>query len=187
MEPGMTISDEDLLSRYQSGDESAFEELLERYRGPLFTVVARMVGNRSDAEDIFQETFYRVLQHGHKFDFEKKFSSWVYAIATNLCRDYLRKRPREPMPIGDEPPDVDGKNDPERDSFNAEVRKAMEIALAKLPEPQREVFVLRQYGGVSFKEIAKMKGANLNTVLGRMHLAIKKLRTEMAGFSKEVQ
>lgn len=183
----MTAPDEELLKKYQSGDASGFEELIERYRGPLHTVIFRMVGERTDAEDIFQETFIRVLRHGGRFDFERRFSTWVYSIATNLCRDALRKRRRSPVLAAVEAEGTESGPDPEHDSFRGEVRAALDAALSKLPDEQREVFLLREYGGMSFKEIAGMTGANINTVLGRMHLAVKKLREELSGFREDMR
>jgi RNA polymerase sigma-70 factor (ECF subfamily) len=181
----MTISDEELLSRYQSGDESGFEGLIERYRRPLFTVIARMVRDRGDAEDIFQETFIRVMQHHERFDPRRKFSTWIYAIATNLCRDHLRRGRRSPVAVMEEVPEAAGDDDPESESWGREVRTAVDRALELLPAEQREVFLLREYGGLSFKEVAVLTSSNLNTVLGRMHMAMKKLRAELDGFREE--
>jgi RNA polymerase sigma-70 factor (ECF subfamily) len=181
----MTISDEELLSRYQSGDESGFDGLIERYRRPLFTVIARMVRDRGDAEDIFQETFIRVMQHHERFDHDRRFSTWVYAIATNLCRDHLRRGRRSPVAVVEEVPETAGDDDPESESWRREVRTAVDRALTLLPAEQREVFLLREYGGLSFKEVASLTRSNLNTVLGRMHMAMKKLRAELEGLREE--
>jgi RNA polymerase sigma-70 factor (ECF subfamily) len=178
----MTVSDEELLKTYLSGDESGFSGLVNRYRGLLFTVILRMVRDHGEAEDIFQETFYRVLRHADRFDFDRKFSTWVYSIAANLCRDRLRRRKSTPVEGGIEVSGFSGSDDPERDSWRGEVREAVERALTRLPDEQREVFVLREYGEMSFKEIAEATKSNLNTVLGRMRLAVKKLRAELADF-----
>ena len=181
------IADEQLLLHYRSGDEDGFNELIERYRGPLFTVILRMVGDRGDAEDIFQETFYRVIRHRERFDAERKFSTWLYSIAVNLCRDYLRKGKRSLISPREELPDAPGPENPETDSWRREIGSAVESALAKLPFEQREVFLLREYGDMSFKEIAELTQSNLNTVLGRMHVAIRKLRAELSAFAEGPQ
>ena len=177
----MTISDEELMGRYQSGDAGGMSELIDRFRRPLFTVIVRMVGDRNDAEDIFQETFCRVLKHHERFDAERKFSTWLFAIACNLCRDHLRKDRRSVEFTTEELPEVGGDENPETDSFRSEVRAALDMALKRLPADQREVFLLREYGGLAFKDIAELTQSNLNTVLGRMHTAIKKLRVELSG------
>ncbi len=180
----MKTSDEELLKDYLSGDERGFEELLQRYKGPLFTVILRMVGSMADSEDIFQETFSRVLSHAGDFRMEKKFSPWVYAIATNLCRDHLRRSGKNPLPLDDEtvPSPLP---DPESEVSESEVRRAVSKALDALPPEQREVYLLREYGDLSFKQIAKVTGSKLNTVLGRMHLAMKRLKSELSYLSED--
>ena len=183
----MAVSDEELFSRHRSGDASSFEELLERYRRPLYTVIRRMVRDSREAEDIFQETFCRVLRSQERFDAKRRFSSWIYAIATNLCRDYWRRQGRETVTADGEPPEVAGPGDPEAESSDGEIRMAVETAVARLPVEQREVFLLREYGGLTFKEIAEVTQSNLNTVLGRMHLAVKKLRAELLGFQEALR
>lgn len=183
----MAISDEKLLLAYLEGDESGMGELIDRFRRPLFSVILRMVGDAHDAEDIFQETFFRVLRGRDQFDAERKFSSWLFAIAVNLCRDHLRKDRRSLESGQDELPEVAGSEDPESDSWRREVRAAVESALQSLPPEQREVFLLREYGGLSFKEIAELSGVNINTALGRMHMAVKKLRAELEHLREETQ
>lgn len=174
-------SDEELFLRYRSGEAVVFEELLGRFKAPLFGVILKMVGDRADAEDVFQETLYRVIRHAEEFNPELRFSSWIFSIALNLCRDHLRRRGRSPIQAVAEVPDFAVPHTPESDSWRGEVRKAVGQAIAKLPEEQREVFTLREYGGLEFKEIARLTNSNLNTVLGRMHLAVKKLRAELTG------
>lgn len=181
----MAISDEELFVSYRRGDEGALAELLSRHRGPLFNVIYRMTGDWHEAEDIFQETLVRVFNHRAKFDSGLKFSSWLYAIATNLCRDLHRKRARSPLVAAAEPPEPASGLNPERELMESELKSAIGAALATLPEEQREVFLLREYGGLSFKEIAKLTRTNLNTVLGRMHLAMKKLKSELTALAED--
>jgi RNA polymerase sigma-70 factor (ECF subfamily) len=178
-------SDEDLFHQWRQGDAGAFEELLERYRRPLFAVILRMVADRTMAEDLFQETFFRVLRNTADFDSARKFAPWLYTIAVNLCRDHLRKKTRSPVTRGEPLPEAAAHDDPEARARDHEFTQALEGALAALTPEQREVFVLREYAGLSFKEIAAADGSNLNTVLGRMHAAVKKLRAELAGFGEK--
>jgi len=177
----MTMSDEELFEKYRAGDAGGFDELVDRYRGPLYTVIYRMVANRGDAEDIFQETFYRVVKHGGRYDSKRKFSAWIYAIATNLCRDHHRRRARSQVQPLDSGPESAGPGNPESDSFGREIGEALQAALGGLTPEQREVFLLREFGGMSFKEIAEATDSKLNTVLGRMHGAVGKLRIELSG------
>jgi len=171
-------TDEESFSRFLRGDEGGFEDLLDRYRTPLFSFILRMVGN-GEADDVFQETFMRVLRHRHRFDAARRFRPWLYAIAANLCRDALRRRKRSPELSGDELPDGVSVSNPEADSVGAEIRDAVAVAVAALPPDQREVFLLREQAGLSFREISSATGTNLNTVLGRMHQAVKKLKVHL--------
>jgi RNA polymerase sigma-70 factor, ECF subfamily len=171
-------TDEECFSRFLDGDEGGFDLLLDRYRTPLFSFILRMVGN-GEADDVFQETFVRVLRHRYRFDASRRFSPWLFAIAANLCRDALRRRRRSPELQAEELPEgVSGAN-PEADTAGAEIRRAVAVAVSGLPPDQREVFLLREQAGLSFREIAETTGANLNTVLGRMHQAVKKLQARL--------
>jgi RNA polymerase sigma-70 factor, ECF subfamily len=178
-------SDEELFESYRGGEESGFEALVDRYRGPLFTVIYRMLGDRGLAEDLFQETFFRVVRNRDRFEPGSRFSPWLYAIAVNLVRDHLRSKKRSPLVLVDEPPDCPAPHNPESDLYWTEVRQVVANALAALPQDQREVFLLREQAGLSFKEIAHLTGANLNTVLGRMHLAMKKLQAEFSSHEEK--
>jgi len=179
----MRITDEELFSRYNAGDEEAFQELVDRYRKPLFSLVLRMMRDMSEAEDIFQETFFRVIDKADSFDETRKFSSWIFTIAANLARDALRKRSRAGAVT--ETPEPVSSDNPEENSSAAEIESAITDAMEKLTPEQKEVFLLREYGGMSMKEIAKATDSKLNTVLGRMHLAVQKLREELRDFLEE--
>jgi len=175
----MTATDEALMTAFCQGEARAFDQLLERYRTPLFSTLCRLVGDRALAEDLFQETFLRVIQHAGRYDPAQKFSGWVYRIARNLSVDALRQRGvRREQALEDEHPDP-GPN-PEETSAQSESARIISRILEQLPLEQREVFVLREVAGLSFKEIAELTRNPLNTVLGRMHLAVKKLRSSLA-------
>jgi len=175
----MTATDEALMQAYCQGETKAFDELLSRYRTPLFSTLCRLVGDRTLAEDLFQETFLRVIRNAGRFDPRRNFSGWLYQIARNLGVDALRQRGvRQEQALADEAP-APGP-DPERALASAEQGLAIAKGLQLLSLEQREVFVLREFSGLSFKEIAEITGSPLNTVLGRMHLAVKKLRAGLA-------
>lgn len=182
----MPVTDEELFDRFRGGDPGGFEELVERYRRPLFSVILRMVRDRGEAEDIFQETFFRVLKHHQRFDAERKFSTWLYTIATNLCRDHQRRVARSPVSACAEVPEGENDCTSEAEVFGGELAQVIERALGCLSPEQREVFLLREQAGLSFKEIAAVTDSKLNTVLGRMHMALKKLRTELSEFKEVV-
>jgi RNA polymerase sigma factor (sigma-70 family) len=180
------ISDGVLIKRYIDGNNAAFETLLKRHRTRILSSIYLLMGDRYLAEDIFQETFIKVIhsiQHG-KYNHEDKFLPWALRIARNMSIDSIRSRKRMPVVV-----DTDGRDvfDAMGISVNSQEDQRVakdEIEILKqwiweLPEDQREVLVLRQYADLSFKEIAALTETNINTCIGRMHYAILNLRKKM--------
>lgn len=169
-------SDERLMARLAGGDESALAPLLERYRGSLYGFLARRVGE-ADADDLFQETWLRVVRYGDRFDSERRFSTWLFQIANNLCRD--RGRRREVRDRHRLAAQAQAREDPAR-------RRAPPIEgvidvrerVARLPDRLREVLVLRYYRDLPEKEIARIAGIPAGTVKSRLHAAVKALRAQ---------
>jgi RNA polymerase sigma-70 factor (ECF subfamily) len=169
-------SDERLMSRLAGGDEGALAPLLERWRSPLRGFLARRVGD-ADADDLFQETWLRVVRYRDRYDPQRRFSTWLFQIANNLCRDrgrrrevrvrYRRERQAEAAgdPARTQPPPVDRALDVRR-------------RVAALPEKLREVLVLRYYRDLPEKEIARIVGIPPGTVKSRLHAAVKALREQ---------
>lgn len=180
------MTDEELFEEFRKGRAEGFDELVRRYKNPLFSFIIKRMGNRETAEDIFQETFMRIIEHADDFDSSRRFSPWMWRIALNLCTDRHRMTARKPesrLDSGLEP--VSEKHGPLETAERAETRGRINEALSCLTEEQREVFIMREYSGMSFKEIALATDSPLNTVLGRMHGAMKKLRVELS--AKEQQ
>ena len=183
---GQERTDEELLAAYQQGDTGAFEFLLRRHRAPLFTFLLRMLGDRTRAEDLAQETFLRIVKGAQAWEQRARFQTWLYTIARNLCvdasrRDRFRKADSlDQAGPDDEPPMVDSvagsEIDPARGAESARLRPVLQKALLSLPVEQREVFVLREQAGLPFKEIAETVGVNENTVKSRMRYALEGLR-----------
>ena len=180
------ISDGVLIKRYIDGNNAAFETLLKRHRTRILSSIYLLVGDRYLAEDIFQETFIKVIhsiQHG-KYNHEDKFLPWALRIARNMSIDSIRPRKRMPVVV-----DTDGRDvfDAMGISVNSQEDQRVakdEIEILKqwiweLPEDQREVLILRKYADLSFKEIAALTETNINTCIGRMHYAILNLRKKM--------
>ena len=176
-------SDDALLERYRHGDTAAFELLLARHQPALFGFLIRMAGDRALAEDLFQETWVRVVREARRYRAEQKFSRWLFTIANRLAIDELRRRKRWSMvSVDDEETMVElpargpsAADDVERRQTLGRIEAAMKTMQPSL----RQVFLLREHGGVGFKEIAAMTGAPLGTVLWRMSAALKHLRKEL--------
>lgn len=187
------LADEELFRRFRRGERAAFEALLRRHRAPLFSFVLRMVGadDRPRAEDIVQDAFIRVLKNASGWEERAKFSTWLFTIARNLCVDSMRRERQRRAESLDGAAEEEGEKGwahalaanragPERQASNIRMRPILEAALARLPEEQREVFVLREYSGVPFKEIAELTQVSENTVKSRMRYALDGLRKSLA-------
>jgi RNA polymerase sigma-70 factor (ECF subfamily) len=157
-------TDEELAGLAAHGDEPALRELLRRYERPLSSFIHRHTSGR-DVEDLYQETWLRVVRHAARFDRTKRFSTWLFQIAVNLCRDWHRRPPPEPTDVPDTP---------ESDVALAASDARLDAArlLAQLPEPQREVVILRYYHDLTEEETARILGCPQGTVKSRLHHAL---------------
>jgi len=176
------IDDSGVVAAFLDGEKRAFTELVERYHARLVNFVYRTTGDRERSEDLVQETFIRVYRHLHRFDQSKKFSTWVYTIASNLAKNELRNRSRNPLVLfqairknwdADQRP-LEWEDNTYRpdDLFRKRhLRKMVEAAVAELPEHHRTVFVLREIEGKTYEEIAEITGCNLGTVKSRLNRA----------------
>jgi RNA polymerase sigma-70 factor (ECF subfamily) len=163
------------------GERGAFRELVERYRSPVLVFVRRMVGDNDRAEDIVQETFVRVLQHLHRYRAEGRFRSWLYTIASNTAKNELRRRSRSLLvfqhmlpQVSDDGPGVDlqqSSRPAERLIWHRYLRETVHEALRHLPADQRNVLVLRELEGLSYREISCVLGLKAGTVKSRLSRA----------------
>jgi RNA polymerase sigma factor (sigma-70 family) len=177
------LTEQDLIKSYVNGNEAAFEELLNRHKQNVFMYVMSLVKDEDLANDIFQDTFIKVIQTLKKGNYneEGKFLPWIRRIAHNLSIDYFRRVKKMPAVRQDDEFNIFDVL--ERKDLNAEeilVKGQMEEdvrkLINKLPKEQREVVVMRHYGGLSFKEIADLTQVSINTSLGRMRYAVINLR-----------
>ncbi len=176
-------SDERLMLRFQAGDARAFEALVRRHRTPVFSFLLRLTGDRSRAEDLCQETFLKVVRASAEWAPRARFQTWLYAIARNQAVDEARRQAfRRAERLDDAPAAAAASEDPppDRSAEGALLRPKLEAALAALPEEQREVFLLREYAGLRFHEIATVTGVPMNTVKSRMRYALEGLRERLA-------
>ncbi|AWV91122.1 RNA polymerase sigma factor [Bradymonas sediminis] len=188
-------SDEQLMLDYAGGDVAAFEELVGRHERALYFYILRSCGRRELAEEILQEVFFKVIKASDRYEPSAKFTTWVYTIARNLCVDKARKRNRVDetsldQPAGkdaDAPALVERLADPRATASGVEYerqafREKLMAALETLPEDQREVFVLREFSGLKFQEIAEAVGCKVPTAKSRMRYALEALRGHLADY-----
>jgi len=184
-------TDEELMARFQAGDSSAMEELFARFQKPLFNFFYRMVGRRETAEDLVQETFLKLCRFGGSFrGSEAKFTTWLYSVAGNQCRDYLRRsarRPETPLPDLEqsysdgltEPAPAAGDSPVEDYLVRMELRAVLESAIRSLPERERLAIILREYHGLEYREIAEALGSPLGSVKVLIFRARHRLREKL--------
>lgn len=179
-------TDHELIQRYVNGDENALATLLKKHQRKIFTFIFMRVKDRALAEDLFQDTFYKVIDclHQGKYNEEGKFLPWVMMIANNLCMDHFRRNKRMPVFVDSDGKDFSGllklSEESKEDKIIRE-QNALQVRemINLLPVDQKEVLILRHYADLSFKEIAEMTGTNINTALGRMRYALLNLRKMM--------
>lgn len=183
----MTWTDEELVARSIGGDHDSFNELVKRWERPIFALAYRQIGREEDARDVCQETFLRAYRALNGFRGQAKFSTWLYRIAINLCRDWMRRERR--APVVQTPEDVDlmdlaaareGSETIEDRVARHDLSRAVERAMALLPDEQRTAIVLKEYQGLTFREIADLVGCPLSTVKTRLYQGLTVLRRELA-------
>ncbi len=180
------MSDSALVSLYISGNENAFEQLVNRHKNKVFTTILLIVKDTYTAEDLMQDAFIKAVHtmKSGRYNEEGKFSSWICRIAHNLAIDFFRKEKRSPMITLE-----DGSNVFNTLAFAADSAESLQIKedtcvrlrelIQTLPQAQREVLMMRHYADMSFQEIADATGVSINTALGRMRYALINLRKKM--------
>jgi len=162
-------------------DPSSLEALLVTFAPRVYGLLFRLIGRADIAEDLMQETMLRAFRSLDTYHPEGKFRAWVFRIAVNLARDWIRRQPREPsvsIDEGDDPPvaaSLRTVDPPDKGMTRREGSRRVEVAIARLSAADREVLLLRYYGDLAFKDIARTTGEPLGTVLARAHRALKKL------------
>ena len=176
-------SDALLVNAYVNGDESALGELIARHKDRIYRFIYSKVYDRDVTEDIFQDTFVKVINTLKKGNYneEGKFLPWVMRIAHNLVIDYFRRNNRMPKFESNDDFNIfsvlsDGDLNAERSMIKDQVQKDVQRLIEELPEDQKEVLKMRIYKDMSFKEISEQTGVSINTALGRMRYALINLR-----------
>jgi RNA polymerase sigma-70 factor (ECF subfamily) len=173
-------ADEELVRRIQEGDDSAFDTLVRHYLPKALRMAHRFCRNPEDAADAVQEAFLRAYTHIGKFDFRGQFATWFFRILTNLCLNQARAlhrfkkiflRPEHPLPETGWLENFAGESDPRREQEQAELQRAIDAGLKKLPPSQRLVLILYDLEGFSQREIAQMLEIPEGTVMSRLYYA----------------
>jgi len=187
----MTWTDEELVAKSVGGDAESFNELILRWERPIYALAYRTIGREEDARDVCQETFLRAFRALPGFRGQAKFSSWLYRIALNLCRDWMRREHRVPTvqaPEGIDLLDLAAAAEPSESIEDLVARKdlarVVERVMARLPEEQRTAIVLKEFHGLTFREIADLVGCPLSTVKTRLYQGLTVLRRELATVDK---
>ena len=177
-------SDKELMERFLRGEVEGFNLLVKNYKVRLFSLLYRLVGNREEAEDILQETFLRVYRQKESYDFNYSFSTWIYTIALNLCRN-LYKRKKKVRFLGMDSlvnhPDPNSENHGNRNRLSS----ILEGAISSLPFKYRTVFLLRDVDQLSYEEVASTLSLPLGTVKSRVNRARRILQKKLKPMMEE--
>jgi RNA polymerase sigma-70 factor (ECF subfamily) len=181
------LSDEVLMTYVQKGEKQAFDEIYNRYSSKLLYYLYRMLNRDEEkAQDILHDLFIKVVDRPELFDTSKKFSTWIYTIATNLCKNEYRSQNVRSIVTKVDDPEVFG-GESERSSSSVDYAifmQRLEEELSTLSEQHREVFMLRFQGDMSLKEISDVIGCPEGTVKSRLFYTLKKLSTNMSEFKE---
>ena len=179
-------TDEELVAQASAGDTDSFNQLILRWERPIYALAYRVIGREEDARDVCQETFLRAFRALPGFRGQSKFSSWLYRIALNLCRDWMRKQRRTPVvqaPEGVDIADMASERGPVESIEELVARRQLGAVVAeamkRLPEEQRTAIVLKEYHGMTFQEIAELQGCPLSTVKTRLYQGLTVLRRHL--------
>ena len=181
----MSWTDEELVTRCVEGDTESFNALMQRWERPIYRLAYRLIGREDDARDVCQETFLRAFRGLKKFRSEAKFSSWLYRIAINLCRDWVRRERRTPVVAA--PEDIDILDLAPADDTSESIQDLVERrelggvvakAMKALSKEQRTAVVLKEYHGFTFQEISNLLDCPVGTIKTRVYHGLSQLRGE---------
>lgn len=181
--------DFDLMARIGNGDHAAFRQLVERHQNTVIGTVAKMLGNPSDAEDISQQVFLRIWRNARRYRPDAKFTTYLFTITRNLVFNETRRRSRKKEVSADEREEnshlqIEASPDhrPDAELLQAELREAVDAAIAALPESQRMAVVLRRYEQLSYEEIADVLALSVSAVKSLLFRARSALRESLEAY-----
>lgn len=181
------VTDEELVARAQAGDLESFNQLVSRWERPIYALAYRTLAREEDARDVVQEAFLRAFRGLKGFKGQAKFSSWLYRITLNLCRDWMRKARRAPLiqvPESEDGVDMAEQMPSQAESVEElvnrrEMSAAVAKAMAELPEEQRTAILMKEFHGLTFQEIADALDCPLSTVKTRLYQGLSVLRRRL--------
>ena len=168
------MDDSQLVTRFQRGDEAAFDELVERHRRRIYSLICRLA-SPAEADDLAQDVFIAAYKALSNFRGDSAFSTWMYRIAVHVCSHHLRKRRLDTAELDEQQQDSERSHDPERSAISTELQERVREAIAQLPYKLRLVIVLRDLQGLNYEEIAQVVGCPIGTVRSRLHYATSRL------------
>jgi RNA polymerase sigma-70 factor (ECF subfamily) len=184
--PQIAVTDEELVAKTVAGDAESFNQLIKRWERPIYALAYRTIGRDEDARDVCQETFLRAFRALPGFKGQAKFSSWLYRITLNLCRDWIRRQRRTPVVSAPEGVDIvelaseQGPIESIEDLVaRSQLTRTVGEAMRLLPEEQRTAIILKEYHGLTFQEIADLQGCPLSTVKTRLYQGLSVLRRHL--------
>jgi len=177
------MDDRTLAMRARDGDSEAFESLVRRYRNEVYGLCWYFTRNREDAWDLSQEVFIKAWRALNRFRGESSFKTWLMRIAANHCKDHLKKRRLDTASFDDalQAPDTESSANPSETAVSNELGAAIDAAVQQLPAKHQMAFVLREYKGLSYQEMAEVMQCNVGTVMSRLFNARKRLQELLAG------
>lgn len=185
---GVTPEDSALMLRYKDGDVAAFETLYRRHHDSLYRYLLRLSLNRDTAEDVFQDTWSKIIKARHRYRPTAKFTTFLYRVAHNCFIDYVRKNNRHAVnSVLDPDCSPDPGDEPDLIVEKRFARQRLEAALGTLPDEQRDAFLLHEEAGLNIDTIAQVTGANRETVKSRLRYANKKLKAALADPAVQTQ
>jgi RNA polymerase sigma-70 factor (ECF subfamily) len=180
-------ADADAIARFRAGDEGGFRALVERHSRAVFRLAFRMTGNEHDAEDVVQETFLRAYRNLGRFEERARFASWLHRIAANCAYDLLRGRARRDEEQAERRADAEGAEDrleqaasgdpaPDRLVYSREVRRKVDVAMARMSAVEKSAFALRHFEGLSIEEIGRALDLDQSATKHSIFRAVRKVR-----------
>jgi RNA polymerase sigma factor (sigma-70 family) len=176
----LELTDSELIQKCLAGDRDIFAELVNRYKKLIYAVIYNINGDSSEVNDLFQEVFLRIYKSLHRYDSDYQFATWAIKITTNVCRDRMRQKRMEPVPVDEISETGDNQNNPETQYLAQEQLIGIRRAIRELPEKYRILIVLFHQQRLSYEEMAKVLDQPISIIKNRLYRARLMLRDKLS-------